>query len=347
MSDSSDRQRRLIKKLAKLVSELASEFSEGEDGLVVEPQESGSSEPAVCTPKPLPPQVQIHAARTAVSFNPLNAAALGGLRDVEAQSDVLPPARIAVDVKRYWGPAQRTLSVSFLEKTTSALRNKILSHMNSWSTAAGIVFEYTTGQGNVRITRAERGYWSYVGTDILHIKPDRATMCLQGFTEQTSESEYKRVVRHEAGHTLGFPHEHMRRELVARLDRQKCYDYFKRTQGWEPQMVDAQVLTPLDQRSIFGTQPDETSIMCYQLPGSLTKNGKPILGGLDINATDYWFAGRIYPKSSAHSSPGASLAAIQAQLNSGSALTQPELADQTDPGSDGDTQGFTAVALSL
>ena len=55
------------------------------------------------------------------------------------------------------------------------------------------------------------GYWSYLGTDVLHIPVDQQTMNLQGFTERTPESEYRRVVRHETGHTMGFPHEHMRR----------------------------------------------------------------------------------------------------------------------------------------
>ena len=121
-------------------------------------------------------------------------------------------------------------------------------------------------------------------------------MNLQGFTMNTSESEYKRVVRHETGHTLGFPHEHMRKALVERIDPAKAYEYFRRKQGWEPRMVDQQVLTPLDERSIMGTPADQTSIMCYQLPGSITRDGKPILGSMDINQTDYAFAGRIYPK---------------------------------------------------
>lgn len=111
----------------------------------------------------------------------------------------------------------------------------------------------------------------------------------------TRPSEFNRVIRHEAGHTLGFPHEHMRRELVARIDRQKAYDYFRRTQGWSPAMVDQQVLTPLDQRSIVGTPADQTSIMCYQLPGVITRDGQPILGGPDIDTTDRSFARRIYP----------------------------------------------------
>src|SRR5207248_2959407 len=104
---------------------------------------------------------------------------------------------------------------------------------------------------------------------------------LQGFTMSTPESEYKRVVRHETGHTLGFPHEHMRRALVARIDPEKAYEYFERTQGWPRSVVDQQVLTPLDETSLMGTPADETSIMCYQLPGSITRDGRPIIGGLD------------------------------------------------------------------
>lgn len=147
-----------------------------------------------------------------------------------------------------------------------------------------------------RISRGSEGYWSYLGTDIRLIPRNRPTMNLQGFTMNTSESEYKRVVRHETGHTLGFPHEHMRKALVERIDPAKAYEYFRRKQGWEPRMVDQQVLTPLDERSIMGTPADQTSIMCYQLPGSITRDGKPILGSMDINQTDYAFAGRIYPK---------------------------------------------------
>jgi hypothetical protein len=129
----------------------------------------------------------------------------------------------------------------------------------------------------------------------MHIALHRQTMNLEGFTMSTRDSEFTRVIRHEAGHTLGFPHEHMRREIMARIDRQKAYDYFRRTQGWSPTMVDQQVLTPLDERSIFGTSADQTSIMCYQLPSMITTDGRPILGGTDINATDLAFARRIYP----------------------------------------------------
>lgn len=80
--------------------------------------------------------------------------------------------------------------------------------------------------GDVRISLAGSGYWSYLGTDILHIPSNQPTMNLQDFSMSTPESEYKRVVRHETGHTLGFPHEHLRKEIVDNIDRNKAYNYF-------------------------------------------------------------------------------------------------------------------------
>ena len=110
-------------------------------------------------------------------------------------------------------------------------------------------------------------------------------------------SEYHRVIRHETGHTLGFPHEHMRKQLVDKIDPAKAIAFFMRTQGWTEAEVRAQVLTPLEESSLMGTpNADPKSIMCYQIPGEITKDGKPIVGGLDIDPSDFTFAGQIYPK---------------------------------------------------
>ena len=258
-------------------------------------------EAAVCVPKSLPSRMTVAAAQTARLVNPVNAPppafgqmAAGTLNDI-----VSDPLRIALLTSKYWGPAPRRLAVSFLEHPDAALRARILSHMNAWSRTGCVSFVETSGVGQVRISLLGSGYWSYLGTDILHIPSGRATMNLQGFSMNTPESEYRRVVRHETGHTLGFPHEHMRQALVARIDRQRAYDFFWRTQRWDPATVDAQVLTPLNEMSLMATPADQTSIMCYQLPGSITRDGRPILGGTDINPTDSTFAGRIYPRSGA------------------------------------------------
>jgi hypothetical protein len=243
-----------------------------------------------CRIMPLPSRLQDQGAELAKQINPVNAP-LEQL--ISFDGGISQPQFVTLLTTKYWGPLPKTLSVSFMETTPSDLKARILSHFNAWS--CGITFALTSGTGNIRISRGSGGYWSYLGTDTKLIPANRPTMNLEGFTMNTADSEYKRVVRHEVGHTLGFPHEHMRKSLVARIDRQKAYAYFARQYGWSREMVDQQVLTPLDARTIIGTEADQDSIMCYQLPGEITKDGAPINGGTDINQSDRAFAQLIFP----------------------------------------------------
>jgi hypothetical protein len=47
------------------------------------------------------------------------------------------------------------------------------------------------------------------------------------------------------------------------------------------------------------TSADSGSIMTYQIPGEITKDGNPIVGGTEISSSDYEFVAQIYPKPSA------------------------------------------------
>jgi hypothetical protein len=251
---------------------------------------------AICTPKSLPTDKLIHAARIAVDINPVNHAPLERLMAV-MPGFVFQPQHIAVVTTKYWHTNGVRLTVGFLDNPPADLRARILSHMNAWSTRLNVSFVESNIEAKVRISRDREGYWSYLGTDILSIAAGQPTMNLQGFTMKTPESEFRRVVRHETGHTIGCPHEHMRGELVARIDRDKAIEYFGATQGWTPQEVEQQVLTPLEEKSLWGTgHADPDSIMCYQIPGSLTVDGAPIIGGTDIDASDYDFMAKVYPK---------------------------------------------------
>jgi hypothetical protein len=254
-----------------------------------------------CTPKSLPNELREAAARKALKLNPANhphpalvARALAG--------GPMGPARIALLVGKRWPVTGVKLTVGFLDNPPADLRKRILAHMNAWAKSANVQFKETKSRAQVRIARAGSppevaGYWSYIGTDILHIAARKPTMNLEAFTMNTPESEFHRVVRHETGHTLGFPHEHMRRELVDKIDPAKAIAYFGRTQGWSADEVRQQVLTPLEDSSLLGTaHADARSIMCYQIPGTLTRDGKPIVGGKDIDKRDYSFAASVYPK---------------------------------------------------
>ena len=62
-------------------------------------------------------------------------------------------------------------------------------------------------------------------------------------------------------------------------------------------MTRQQVLTPIEEGSLLGTaHADPNSIMCYQIPGTITKSGQPIIGGTDIDPSDFAFMATIYPK---------------------------------------------------
>lgn len=255
----------------------------------------------VCTPRQLPEHLRVEAAERAIAHNPANRP--NSMIVAHALGPNPTRARIAVLTSKRWKMTPKGLlfTVGFLEPATAALRKRILSHMNAWSKTANVQFKESKDHPMVRIAFASEppdmsGYWSYEGTDILSIPADQPTMNLEAFSMQTPISEFHRVVRHETGHTLGFPHEHMRAQLVNLIDRNKAIRFFGATQGWSPAEVEAQVLTPLEQSAIIGTPPDQVSIMCYQIPGSITKSGKPILGGVDIDKSDFDFAGVIYPK---------------------------------------------------
>jgi hypothetical protein len=259
-----------------------------------------AEERKVCTPMMLPQDQWVAAARTAATINPLNHAPLERLMMV-MPGFVPQPLHLAIMVTKYWGASGIRLTVGFLDNPPADLRARLLTHMNAWSKTANIKFVETATDPQVRISRTPGGdvpggYWSYVGTDIQHIPADKPTMMLEGFTMNTIDSEFYRVVRHETGHTIGCPHEHMRKELVDQIDPNKAIAYFWANDGWDAEMVKQQVLTPIEDSSLWGTaHADPYSIMCYQLPGTITKSGVPIVGGADISDLDYSFIGQVYP----------------------------------------------------
>jgi hypothetical protein len=257
------------------------------------------AEVKTCSIKMLPEDQWIASADKAVLINPVNAPAVQQLRQA-MPGTVIPPQRLALLTSKYWGKAGVRLTVGFMDNPPADLRARIISHMNSWNAFANVTFTESSVNPQVRISRIggnDGGYWSYLGTDVLSIAANMATMNLEGFTMNTPDSEFFRVVRHETGHTLGFPHEHMRTEIVNSIDREKAIELFMRTQGWTREEVINQVLTPISQSALIATQQaDPRSIMCYSLPGSIMKNGVAVPGGADIDSTDAQFAASVYPK---------------------------------------------------
>src|SRR4051812_20769944 len=112
------------------------------------------NEPIVCTPKSLPRNLWVTAARNAVEVNPANhppsehiARALGGMPPA--------PARIAVLIGKRWHTAGVRLTVGFLDNPPADLRARIILHMNAWAKTANVQFTETKSDPQVRIARLD------------------------------------------------------------------------------------------------------------------------------------------------------------------------------------------------
>jgi hypothetical protein len=249
--------------------------------------------PSICVPRLPKPADWPQLAKQALDVNPEN---------IRPGIDVdnLPPiedGKLSLDIGLRWPKAGVRLTVRFEDAPEAALRRKILLYMNKWSAGGNVEFVESNTDPDVRIARRPGdGHWSWLGIDIRN-HPGEPTMNLDSFTMETPDEEFDRVVCHEAGHTLGFPHEHLRAELVETLDVEKTVAYFLRTQGWKREETMFQVLTPLESGSLLRTpRPDQRSIMCYDIPGECTKSGRPIIGGTHINDSDLAFIAKVYRK---------------------------------------------------
>lgn len=257
----------------------------------------------VCRDKHLPFDLALQSGRIAGRINPANATPQYSINNLAAQYGIqLPihPDHTALLNSAYWGVRGVLCTVGFLENVPAEFKQQFLAHANAWNQYANVVFKLA-GPGEtpmVRVTVRGDGYWSYLGPQILTIPGNQPTMSLQDFDKGMPDSEWRRVVRHEVGHTLGLLHEHMLPEIISLLNPEAVIADFMATQGWSRQMIVEQILTPPAPGTYRVSKPSVNSIMCYQFSGRDTRTGQPIPGGLDITPDDGAFVGSLYPKAS-------------------------------------------------
>lgn len=156
-----------------------------------------------------------------------------------------------------------------------------------------LVFVPNVAQALIRVSfDTKSGAWSYVGRDNINISRGRATMNFGWFDAAT--------VIHEFGHMLGLAHEHQSPYgNVIDWNYTKLYDWAKRTQGWNKQQVDQQIVKRYSSTEVNGTTFDPKSIMLYFYEKSLTNNNSGTTMNRRLSKTDVEYLNSLYPEGAA------------------------------------------------
>ena len=130
------------------------------------------------------------------------------------------------------------------------------------------------------------GSYSLVGTDSKYSNDGKATMNFGWFDVQT--------VIHEWGHVLGMIHEHQNPKGGIKWNVPKVLEWAKKTQGWDRDLTERNILQHYDKNHINGSEFDPKSIMLYFFPADLTLDKKGTNPNLKLSKEDIEWITKIY-----------------------------------------------------
>lgn len=198
---------------------------------------------------------------------------------------------------RFWGTGT-VLRVRFLD--TPELADRVLRIAGDWCKHANLDFRQVfNGPAEIRVTFAEPGNWSAVGTDSLvteYFPADGPTMCLSEIRRAESSMRVERIVRHEFGHAIGLVHEHSSPAADIMWDEEAVYAELSGPPNhWSKEVVHHNVFRRYSARTTNHTEFDPDSIMLYALPARWTRDRRTFADNIALSPTDQAFAALIYP----------------------------------------------------
>lgn len=263
-----------------------------------------------CADRIVPPALQFDASERAASEREGNRPSSTQLADGIARLEQFVGSQgarresLVLFTGKRWSTG-RTVKWHFIDGD-AASKDLVFSLASRWLDVANLRFERTRDRAaaDVRVTFQRGGSWSYLGTDCLSIPDDEPTMQLGWLLDYAnplgnpdSFEEWRRVTVHEAGHMLGFGHEHSHPERGFEWNEPAVYDYYSRTQGWSRSETYSQVIRKYDATVTNFSAYDRDSIMEYPIPAQLVLDPADAVGwNTSRSITDRRYAALWYPR---------------------------------------------------
>lgn len=197
--------------------------------------------------------------------------------------------RLALYLPTRW-EGRRVLRVRFLDGDLAIHRRimAIEAGPDGWNSASAMRFVFVaSGAAEICVTLAPGGSWSHVGSNCLGVPAEQPTMSL-GWAHRSDDTELRRVWLHEAGHALGFVHEHGTQQAMTQLPWDwPAFDAWHRARGldvedarrrWQEEIIAAPVVAQ--------GRYDPDSIMGYYMPGAWFTDGVTRGGANRLSADD-------------------------------------------------------------
>jgi hypothetical protein len=206
-------------------------------------------------------------------------------------------------------PNGSDLRVKFLDGTADQ-KAKFKLAIQSWLAHANLTASYPTARhSQVRVSFAQQGSWSYLGTRALEVEENEPTITL-GFTSPPPALPANYL--HEVGHMLGLVHEIKNPDAKLPWDKKAVYEAFAK-QGWDRATVDANLF---GRESYPGSRRfDRSSIMLMDLPPEVFTDRQGVTLPNELSPGDIAYIAQLYPKQSGRAHRRAFILAVAVASN--------------------------------